>query len=77
MFIQCTIRVHRNDDHYCLGLMRDDMIRLWNPGVEEAISRLPADLKHDRNFRISRAQQLSLQKEELPESEWITPETVR
>ena len=53
------------------------MIRLWNPGVEEAIRRLPADLKHDRNFRISRAQQLSLQKDELPESEWITPETVR
>lgn len=47
------------------------------PDVTEALRRLPADQKYARDFRISRAMSLSMQKDELPRSEWTTPENVR
>jgi len=61
-------------NHYPkMGLLTDDILRMY-PDVTEALRRLPADQKYARDFRISRAMSLSMQKDELPRSEWTTPE---
>lgn len=52
-----------------LGLMYDDVLR-DTPVVQEALRRLPDNIKNDRQFRITRALYLSMRKEVLPKDEW-------
>ncbi|CAG9796436.1 unnamed protein product [Diatraea saccharalis] len=51
------------------GLMRDDCL-YENDDVKEALRRLPDHVVDERNFRMVRAIQLSLQKTILPKEEW-------
>ncbi|KAL4716832.1 hypothetical protein ACJJTC_012643 [Scirpophaga incertulas] len=51
------------------GLMRDDCL-YENEDVKEALRRLPDHVVDERNFRMIRAIQLSLQKSILPKEEW-------
>lgn len=51
------------------GLLRDDCLH-ENDDVVEALRRLPEHVVDERNFRIIRAMQLSLQKDILPKEEW-------
>ncbi|CAH0405248.1 unnamed protein product [Chilo suppressalis] len=51
------------------GLMRDDCL-YENEDVKEALRRLPDHVIDERNFRLVRAIQLSLQKSILPKEEW-------
>ncbi|XP_030025215.1 LOW QUALITY PROTEIN: cytochrome b-c1 complex subunit 7-like [Manduca sexta] len=51
------------------GLLRDDCLH-ETPDVQEALRRLPQHIVDERNFRIVRALQLSLQKTVLPKEEW-------
>jgi ubiquinol-cytochrome c reductase subunit 7 len=59
-----------------LGLHHDDCYDEDIPDVKEALRRLPAHLIDERNFRINRAIQLSLQKIILPKEEWVKFEEV-
>lgn len=52
-----------------LGLMRDDILE-ENDDVEEALRRLPENIKHERNYRILRAVQLNIQHSILPKEQW-------
>lgn len=57
--------------------MRDD---LWNealPEVQEALKRIPKDVRDERNFRIIRAMQLDCQKKILPPEQWTKLEEVQ
>ncbi|KAG6450490.1 hypothetical protein O3G_MSEX006630 [Manduca sexta] len=54
-------------NHHCL--LRDDCLH-ETPDVQEALRRLPQHIVDERNFRIVRALQLSLQKTVLPKEEW-------
>lgn len=59
------------------GLRTDDVN--YDEGqtfVREALRRLPKTQYYEREFRISRAIQLSLQKDILPKSEWTVYEDV-
>lgn len=58
-----------------LGLRYDDCLHEY-PDVKEALRRLPKDLQYERQFRISRALQLNLQKTTLPREEWTKYEEV-
>ncbi|CAG9581632.1 unnamed protein product [Danaus chrysippus] len=51
------------------GLLRDDCL-YENEDVQEALRRLPDHVVDERNFRLVRATQLSLQKIVLPKEEW-------
>ncbi|KPI95013.1 PREDICTED: cytochrome b-c1 complex subunit 7-like [Papilio xuthus] len=51
------------------GLLRDDCL-YENDDVQEALRRLPEHVVDERNFRIVRAVQLSIQKTILPKEEW-------
>lgn len=51
------------------GLMRDDILDETEE-VQEALRRLPEKLVHERNFRILRAVQLTIQKDILPKEQW-------
>jgi len=51
------------------GLKAHDILR-DTPILEEAVRRLPADVYDQRQFRISRALQLSFLKTYLPEDQW-------
>ncbi|XP_021915744.1 cytochrome b-c1 complex subunit 7-like [Zootermopsis nevadensis] len=53
------------------GLHHDDCYDEADPDVKEALRRLPEHLVDERNFRIIRAMQLSLQKIILPKEEWV------
>ena len=61
---------------YLTGLKRDDII-IESPEVKEALRRLPAYMQDERQFRISRAFQLSTTKTILPKEEWSLYEDVR
>lgn len=52
-----------------LGLLRDDCL-YEDQDVQEALRRLPDHVIDERNFRMVRAMQLSLQKVILPKEEW-------
>ncbi|KAF5274415.1 hypothetical protein FQA39_LY07295 [Lamprigera yunnana] len=54
------------------GLMRDDVMDEENEIVTEALRRLPTHLVDERNYRIIRAAQLSLQHIYLPKEQWMT-----
>merc|ERR1719295_674744 len=56
-----------------LGLMRDDVL-METSDVVEAVKRLPPKLYDERQFRISRALLLSMQKTILPKEQWTKPE---
>jgi ubiquinol-cytochrome c reductase subunit 7 len=58
------------------GLHHDDCYDEDIPDVKEALRRLPAHLVDERNFRIMRAMQLSIQKTILPKEEWVKFEEV-
>lgn len=51
------------------GLLRDDCLH-ETEDVKEALRRLPQNVVDERNFRMIRAMQLSLQKVILPKEEW-------
>lgn len=51
------------------GLWRDDLL-YEDEDVKEALRRLPEKYIDERNYRILRATQLSLQKSILPKNEW-------
>jgi ubiquinol-cytochrome c reductase subunit 7 len=53
------------------GLRHDDCYDENTLDVKEALRRLPAYLVDERNFRIMRAMQLSIQKIILPKEEWV------
>lgn len=59
-----------------VGLHHDDCYDEDIPDVKEALRRLPAHLVDERNFRIMRAMQLSIQKTILPKEEWVKFEEV-
>ncbi|KAK9878797.1 hypothetical protein WA026_003635 [Henosepilachna vigintioctopunctata] len=52
------------------GLWRDDLLDEDITEVKEALKRLDPKIRNERNFRILRAIQLSIQKEYLPRNEW-------
>ncbi|XP_017771946.1 PREDICTED: cytochrome b-c1 complex subunit 7-like [Nicrophorus vespilloides] len=52
-----------------LGLMRDDCL-YENDDVKEALRRLPQTVVDERNYRLIRAVQLSIQKDILPKEQW-------
>ena len=58
-----------------LGLYHDDIYH-ETADVVEAVSRLPRHIQDERMFRIQKALQLSLVKNILPKSEWVTFEDV-
>lgn len=58
-----------------VGLRHDDCLVEY-PEVREALRRLPKDQLYAREFRISRAIQLSVQKTTLPKEEWTKFEEV-
>ncbi|XP_077285778.1 cytochrome b-c1 complex subunit 7-like [Arctopsyche grandis] len=58
------------------GLFFDDLL-YETPDVIEAVNRLPNKIIDERNFRMIRAAQLSMQKIVLPKEEWITFEQDR
>ncbi|XP_053609769.1 cytochrome b-c1 complex subunit 7-like [Plodia interpunctella] len=51
------------------GLLRDDLL-YETEDVKEALRRIPDSIVDERNFRLVRAMQLSLQKNILPKEEW-------
>nr|BAN20761.1 ubiquinol-cytochrome c reductase complex 14 kd protein [Riptortus pedestris] len=51
------------------GLMHDDCL-YEDEDVKEALRRLPENILHERNFRIVRAVQLSIQHDYLPKEQW-------
>ncbi|KAG5869873.1 hypothetical protein JTB14_017382 [Gonioctena quinquepunctata] len=51
------------------GLWRDDILHV-NDNVQEALRRVPQEVVDQRNNRILRATQLSLQKDILPKEQW-------
>ncbi|CAH1773494.1 unnamed protein product [Owenia fusiformis] len=52
-----------------LGLMRDDCLN-ETPQVSEALRRLPRNVMDERQFRITRALNLSAKKITLPKEQW-------
>ncbi|XP_060519351.1 cytochrome b-c1 complex subunit 7-like [Cylas formicarius] len=52
-----------------VGLWRDDLL-LETPEVKEALRRLPEYVIDERNYRIIRAAQLSLEHRILPKDQW-------
>lgn len=52
-----------------VGLLRDDCL-YEDQDVEEALRRIPRHLVDERNYRLLRAIQLSIQKTILPKEEW-------
>lgn len=52
-----------------LGLWRDDLLH-EDEDVQQALKRLPQNLVDERNYRILRATQLSIQKDILPKEQW-------
>lgn len=51
------------------GLWRDDLL-LEDADVKEALKRVPQPTIDERNYRILRAVQLSIQKTYLPKEQW-------
>ncbi|GBP11070.1 Cytochrome b-c1 complex subunit 7 [Eumeta japonica] len=51
------------------GLLRDDCL-YETEDVQEALRRIPSHVVDERNFRLVRAMQLSLQKSILPKDQW-------
>ncbi|XP_023012428.1 cytochrome b-c1 complex subunit 7 [Leptinotarsa decemlineata] len=51
------------------GLWRDD-VRYVDEDVSEALKRVPQSVIDERNYRILRATQLSIQKDILPKDQW-------
>lgn len=59
----------KQSEFHFTGLHRDDCL-YENEDVKEALRRLPAHIVDERNFRMVRAMQLSMQKIILPKEEW-------
>lgn len=57
------------------GLMYNDIL-YEDQDVKEALKRLPENVYHDRNFRISRALHLSMTHRILPKEQWTKYEEV-
>ncbi|KAK9892247.1 hypothetical protein WA026_019048 [Henosepilachna vigintioctopunctata] len=52
------------------GLWRDDLIDDTDQDVIEALTRIDEKTIDERNYRILRAVQLSIQKDVLPKDQW-------
>ncbi|XP_045483245.1 cytochrome b-c1 complex subunit 7-like [Harmonia axyridis] len=52
------------------GLLRDDLLDDSRADVGEALKRLDPKIIDERNYRLIRAAQLSLQKNILPKDQW-------
>ncbi|XP_045465478.1 cytochrome b-c1 complex subunit 7-like [Harmonia axyridis] len=52
------------------GLMRDDLLDEDRADVQEALKRLDEKILDERNYRLIRAAQLSLEKHILPKEQW-------
>ena len=59
-----------------LGLFSDDLLITETDRIQEALRRLPRREFYDRIFRIRRAISLTTNQEELPKTQWTTPENV-
>lgn len=57
------------------GLLTDDLMK-DNEITREALRRLPTEVFMERQFRLTRAINLSSGKSVLPENEWTTTEQV-
>lgn len=69
--MNCYYILLASDSVLAAGLRYDDVhYEEHKPEVKEALRRLPKPLFYEREFRISRATQLSLQKDILPQKEW-------
>lgn len=55
--------------YFQYGLLHDDLYRN-TPIVDEALRRLPRKLQDDRNYRLLRAVQCSIQQSILPKNLW-------
>ena len=80
IYINCTppnLQLCRILFFVCVGLMYDDCLAFDHPFVNEAIARLPKDIREERQFRIIRATTLSAQQKVLPKSEWMTYDKVK
>merc|ERR1712001_420519 len=53
------------------GLLHDDVLHETDI-VQLAISRLPPEMQDERNFRVTRALQCSVEKTVLPKDQWST-----
>lgn len=57
-----------------MGLKTEDLFWEENPIMEKALKRIPAEESYKRVYRIATAQQLSLEQQILPKSQWLKPE---
>lgn len=57
-------------------MYHDDILYEW-PDVQEAIRRLPAEVKTERDWRMLRAIQLDIKNIILPEDQWVQYDEVR
>lgn len=55
------------------GLWRDDLITETEE-VQEALKRIPEKIVDERNYRILRAMQLTIQNDILPKEQWTKME---
>lgn len=64
------------NEYHKYGLYYDDVYQdeFYTAPVQEAVRRLPAEIYDMRNYRQIRAIQLEINKEYLPEEEWISYE---
>ncbi|XP_015604047.1 cytochrome b-c1 complex subunit 7-like [Cephus cinctus] len=77
-FLETLRRIAFNTSGYNrYGLYSDDVINENMPMVKTALSRLPADIRDARSYRIIRAMHLDTFKIFLPEEKWITYEQDR
>ena len=56
-----------------LGLRLHDIVA-DSLELREAVRRMPADLREERDWRLKRAYDLNVKKIELPKDEWTKPE---
>ena len=61
--------------YYKYGLLTDDLVK-ENDVTREALRRLPREVFFERQYRATRAINVSIGKSVLPESEWLKPEQV-
>jgi hypothetical protein len=63
---------HKFKRYIQYGLYHDDMLCESNPGVTEAIRRLPKYLQDERAWRLTRSLDLNAKKDILPKDQWTT-----
>jgi len=56
------------------GLRLEDFYNSEKPAIQEALRRLPKNVKEERDLRVHRGLELALKNNKLPEAYWTTPE---